>query len=260
MKHSATMSDEPIVRFGLPPKILYVEDHEVTRLGTRQVLQQLDPAIEIVEASSLGQLKALEDVCQNADLMLLDLGLPDVRGAVHIPQVRHVFPATPIVVLSGNDDPNVAIDAMQSGVAGFILKNSGAATILYALKLILAGEVFFPRHIMDHVRHVQLTAPEPSPNTSLLEDCKGTTLPLEEDETTAYDDAAPFENTIRLTRRQREVMRLVALGLANKDIARSLSISLGTAKNHVAEVLRILNCSNRRELIYKVLAPVQPHT
>lgn len=241
----------------LPTRIVYVEDHEVTRLGMRQVLQELHPSVDILEASSFSQLSSLESTCQDADIILLDLGLPDVSGPVSISRVRKMFPASAIVILSGNDDPNVAFEAMHQGVAGFIRKTAGAATILHGLRLILSGEILFPRHALNQMGYI----PNLAETRSLYNENN-----IDRDITTRRNSElgdisdASFDECKQLTKRQNEVMRLVALGLGNKDIARSLCISIGTAKNHVAEVLRILNCSNRRELIYKVLAPIQTHS
>lgn len=225
-------------------RIIYVEDHEVTRVGTKQLLRRIAPEVFIQEVQCYSQLVDLSAHDQDFDLLLLDLSLPDVTGIVQVSSVKSMFPIVPIAVFTAHEDPQLVMSAMMAGASGFLLKKSPSRTILQAIQLILDGEVFFPRQLItqfseDTHHQDSIQAIFDSPQT------KRPQYSLTSDHSSQSDSV--------LTPRQTDVLSLVVKGLSNKEIARALGISVGTTKNHVAEILRLLGCNNRRDAICKVL-------
>lgn len=223
-------------------RIIYVEDHEVTRVGTIQLLKRIAPEVFIQEAQFFSQLVELSKHEHDYDLLLLDLSLPDVAGVVQVSTVKDLFPDIPIVVFSAFEDSRLVMSAMKAGASGFLLKKSPSRTIIQAIQLILDGEMFFPRQLIAELSGAAVDALSMSPSPAPRE------MP-----STPWIKVEDALSIPELTPRQLDVLRLVAKGLSNKEIARALGISVGTTKNHVAEILRLMGCTNRRDAICKVL-------
>lgn len=215
-------------------KIVYVEDQEVTRLGTLPFLKKISDNVTIFEAATYAELLKFECIANDIKLIILDLSLPDIEGTIPIDIIQQKFRNIPLVVFSASDDFNLIMQAIDDGIDGFITKRTPAKTIEHILKLVLAGEKYFPSHIVNKLasRDHRNYAEKSNSNPEL--------------------SGQQFRKD--LTPRQYEVLHLISLGLTNKQIAKNLEISPGTAKNHVAEVLRILKFQNRREAIYEVLS------
>lgn len=203
--------------------ILLVDDHALLRGGMRFLLRSLDAALEMDEAGDCAQ--ALERVAARSyDLVLLDLKMPGVDGLDALDALRDAAPTTPLVVLSGEDDPCVVRAAIERGAMGFIPKSSTPEVLTHALRLVLAHGVYLPLAVLDSVRPVSVPAPSPVASAEML-------LP-------------------GLTPRQMDVLRCVIRGLPNKAIARELDVSEGTVKAHFTLVLRALGARNRTEAVY----------
>lgn len=205
--------------------ILLVDDHPLLRGGMRFLLRSLDAGLEMDEASNCAQ--ALELVAgRSYDLVLLDLNMPGLNGLDALDALRDAVPGTPLVVLSGEEDPRVVRAAIEHGAMGFIPKSSTPEVLVQALRLVLAHGVYLPPAVLnaDH------SAPAPAP---------------------ASPQAASGEMLLPgLTPRQMEVLRCVIRGEPNKVIARELDLSEGTVKAHVTAVLRGLGARNRTEAVY----------
>jgi DNA-binding NarL/FixJ family response regulator len=205
-------------------KILIVDDHHLIRDGMRPVLQQLaEPGGEPVglfEASSYETAIEYADQHPDLDLALLDLRLPDVTGFAALCDLQDRHPGLPIVVMSGEDDPQLMREALEHGALGFIPKSSTSQVILHALRLVLSGGTYAPREIM-------WGAPAPAPAAHALN------VPPE----------------LGLTPRQAEVLAMVLAGKSNKVIGREMSLAESTVKNHVAAAFKALNVSTRVQAV-----------
>ena len=201
--------------------ILVVDDHALLRGGMRFLLRSLDPGLQMDDAADCAQ--ALERVAaRNYDLLLLDLKMPGLNGLEALDALREAAPATPLVVLSGEDDPGVVRAAIERGAMGFIPKSSTPEVLVQALRLVLAHGVSLPPAVLGSARA--------APATSL---------------------GASGEVLLPgLTLRQMDVLRCVIRGLPNKIIARELDVSEGTVKAHLTLVLRALGVHNRTEAVY----------
>jgi len=209
-------------------KVLVVDDHALIRQGMRSVLAQLGDgeAVEVIEASGYGD--ALERIAANPDLdlVLLDLRMPDVSGFAALADIEDRHPDVPIVVMTGEDDPELVREAFEHGALGFIPKSSPAPVILAALRLVLSGGTYVPPEIMA-ARAAPRIAPAAAPDP----------------------DAALAAGRLGITPRQSDVLTLLLAGKSNKVISRELNLAEGTVKNHVGAVLKALNVDTRVQAV-----------
>lgn len=202
-------------------KLLLIDDHPLFRSGLTYLLRTLDSQLQVDEAGNCAQALALAG--RDYDLVLLDLKMPGVDGLDALGAVRGAFPASPAVVLSGEDDPRIVRQAIESGAMGYIPKSSTPDVMIQALKLILARGVYLPASVLS--AEGDAPAPKREPLAA----------------------GAPIEG---LSDRQMEVLRRVVQGKQNKVIASELDISEGTVKAHLSAVLRALRARNRTEVVY----------
>lgn len=202
--------------------LLLVDDHALFREGLKFILRGLDEHLLIDEAGSVEAAIAMQEV-PPFDLILLDLNLPGVGDLEALASVRAAFPQAPIVVLSGEDDPRMIRATIEQGAMGFVPKSSTPEILINALRLILAHGVYLPLSALD------------------------TDAP-------AADETEGISNPDTLLRnlspRQIEVLRSVIRGDSNKLIARKLSLSESTIKQHLSAVLRTVGARNRTEAVY----------
>jgi DNA-binding NarL/FixJ family response regulator len=201
--------------------ILLVDDHALFRSGLKFLLQQLDTGLVLDEAGNCPQ--ALERAAaRRYDLVLLDLNMPGVSHLDALAALREAVPDAPVVVLSGEADPNVVKAAIERGAMGFIPKSATPELLIEALRLVLAHGVYLPLEVLASA---PVAPPAPAPGE---------------------DGAAPAG----LTPRQLEVLRYVIQGKPNKVIARELNLSEGTVKTHMSSVLRAFGARNRTEAVF----------
>jgi two-component system nitrate/nitrite response regulator NarL len=205
--------------------ILLVDDHALFRSGLKFLLQQLDTGLVLDEAGNCTQ--ALERAAaRRYDLVLLDLNMPGVSHLDALAALRDAVPDAPVVVLSGEADPNVVRAAIERGAMGFIPKSATPEVLIEALRLVLAHGVYLPLEVLT------MNAPAAQP---------AATVPG------GGEAMAPQPG---LTPRQLEVLRYVIQGKPNKVIARELNLSEGTVKTHLSSVLRAFGARNRTEAVY----------
>ena len=206
-------------------KILIVDDHPLIREALRHVLPGLAADVHLYDAPDCGTGLALAEQHPDLDLVLLDLTLPGCRGMSALQSFRSAQPALPIVVLSGFDDSDTVVAALDEGAMGFIPKSSTNEVLLGALRLVLSGGVYVPRQAI--AGEFGLGAPRP-------------------------DDAPRRPQTasdIGLTERQAEVLTLMVQGKPNKEICRELNLAEGTVKVHITAILKALGAANRTQAV-----------
>ena len=206
-------------------KILVVDDHTLIREALRGVLQELKPEAGVIDASSCRE--ALELAQANAaelDLVLLDLGLPDGDGFDTLGELRDLYPAVAIVVLSASKDRDSVTKALDLGALGFIPKSASRAVMVSALQLVFAGGIYVPPEILQRSK-----APMSAPVSA---------------------STSPSE--LGLTERQIDVLALMMQGKSNKAVCRELDLAEATVKNHITAILRALKVSNRTEAVLAV--------
>lgn len=208
-------------------KILVVDDHPLILEALKQVLRDLHPEIEVLEARDAVQ--ALEQTQMHPDLalILLDLTLPKTHGLELLVELRDGSPDVPVVVLSATEDRDTVLRTIQDGAMGFIPKTAKTEVLIAALRLVFSGGVYLPPSVFAGPTH---TVSEPRP------------VPAQ--------PRSPRE--VGLTERQAQVLALLVQGKSNKLICRALDLAEGTVKIHVTAILRALNVSNRTEAVVAV--------
>ena len=198
-------------------RVLVVDDHPVFRDGLTGLLAIL-PDIEI--AGSFGTAEeALEAVRQAApDVVLMDLNLPGTSGVEATRQILSIAPRTAVLVVTMVDDDDTVFAALSAGARGYVLKGAPAGEISAAVRTVAAGGAVFGAAIASRLiaRPVRSPAPVPAPNGNL-------------------------------TKREHEVLQILARGASNQQIARTLGLSLKTVQNHVSRILDKLQATDRTQ-------------
>ena len=220
-------------KIGTPVKILIVDDHPLIREALRHVLLALDAEINLIEAQDFAAALVAADADPDFDLILLDLGLPDIDGFDALSELRKRHPGVPVVVLSAAEQPAIVMRAIDAGAMGFIPKTTSSHLLLNALRLVLAGGVYLPIEVL---RQHQGT-PEPALRLAATASQAGKML-------------TPRE--LGLTARKADVLALLVQGKSNKLICRDLGLAEGTVKIHVTAILKALNVSNRTQAVIAV--------
>ena len=202
-------------------KLLIVDDHTLFRSGLTHLLQSLSPAPTVVESKDLGTALLVVDEHDDLELILLDLNLEDTVGVDSLLSLRKHSPDIPIIVLSGEENPDVIRRCIDQGAMGFITKSATHDELLSAIQLILAGGVYLPRDTMINSA-LSRTPQEPS-DVALL---------------------------ASLSARQREVLTYLLQGKPNKTISSKMAISENTVKAHLSGIFRALGARNRTEAVY----------
>jgi len=199
-------------------KVLLIDDHGLFVDGMQLVLAKLEPNIKVLDACSYE--KALPVMRENPDLdlVLLDLGLPGLSDIDALKAVRSELPATPVIVLSSNDDGAKVQQILSMGAQGYIPKSTSAEVLIRALKLVLSGGVYIPSEILSQFKN--------QPNNDVNSEPK--TM-----------ESSP------LTPRQQEVLGKLIHGYSNKEIGKLLDMAESTVRVHIAAILKELNVSNR---------------
>jgi NarL family two-component system response regulator LiaR len=198
-------------------RVLIVDDHGVVRQGLRTYLELLDD-IEVIGEAENG-IEALAQVRQHRpDVVLMDLVMPEMDGIEATRQVCAISPSTRVIVLTSFADDEKVFPAIKAGATGYLLKDVSPADLTNAIRTVQAGETHLHPDITKKLV-AQLTSPKP-------------------DREPVLDDLTP---------RELEVLRLIAQGMNNRQIALALSISEKTVKTHVSNILSKLHLADRTQ-------------
>lgn len=204
-------------------KFLLIDDHPLFRQGLKGIAHRLDRTAVVLESATYGEAQALLD--DDLDLVMLDLRLPGMDGLEVLAAIRAGFPTLPVVIVSASENKQEIMAALRLGALGFVSKASSADVLENALRLVLAGDIYLPSGIM------------------LNPDAPGADWPR-------GGEGPPPRG---LTDRQAQVMRLMARGESNKQIARALNLSESTVKVHMTAILRALGVASRAQAIVAAL-------
>lgn len=198
-------------------KVLIADDIQILRQGLKAILSQ-DEDIEVVDLAADGREAYM--LCQKhrPDVVLMDMRMPEYDGSYGIRSIKAHFPETKVLVLTTFDDQETVDAAIQSGADGYILKEMEDGKVIQSVKAVCAGIQVFGGSVFDGIRK------QMAPKT-----------------------AAP-ELTGEFTPREREIIRCVAQGLDNKEIAAELFLAEGTVRNQISRVLEKLKLKDRTQL------------
>jgi DNA-binding NarL/FixJ family response regulator len=203
-------------------RVLVVDDHAIVRSGLRRVLDA-EPDIETVSEAENAERAVFEAMEHRPDIVLMDVVMPGKSGIEGLPALLQAVPSAQVLILSMQDDPRYVREAFEAGASGYVLKEAADTEVITAVRAVAAGERY-----VHPALGARLLAAE-------LADRKRA-------------DADP------LSEREREVLRLLALGHTNQEIAKLLYISVRTAETHRAHIMQKLRLTSRAELVRYALA------
>ena len=199
--------------------LLIADDHPLFRSALRAAIGQVLPEAQVIEAESLDALLAALAENAEADLVLLDLRMPGANGFSALIQIRGLYPATPVAIVSAEEEPALMRRAIDFGATGFIPKSAGLPLIGTALTAMLEGMVWLPPGIVE--------------------------TDLSSDEDPGERDLA--QRVASLTPQQFKVLMSLAEGRLNKQIGGDLNVTEATVKAHVTAILRKLGLYRRTQ-------------
>ncbi len=205
---------------------LIADDHVLMRDALAGTVRLRWPAAAIIEACDFPGAWAAG--AQGPEIAVIDLMMPGATPREGIRRLREAAPGMAILIVTGTDDDRLMLDLLDLGIAGFAAKTSSVAVIEAALQLIASGGRYLPPRLAE-IAASRLDAGPPDGATA----------------------GAARAATATLTDRQREVLRLVARGLSNKEIASALSMAPETVKTHIARVQTILGARNRTDAVMR---------
>jgi DNA-binding NarL/FixJ family response regulator len=226
-----TSTDDPTSVGAAPTRVVLVDDQTLVREGIRSLLALTDEVDVVAEAADGDEaLEVLGDLDtpggDGADVLLLDLRMPRRDGIATIEALRARGSELPVLVLTTFDDDELAISAIRAGARGYLLKDVTLEQLVGAIRTVAAGGSVVQPGLTDRL----LRAVSDRPTN-----------------VTGFDRPEP------LTEREVEVLRLVAAGYSNREIASALHLATGTVKNHVSSVLLKLGVRDRTRAALRAL-------
>jgi DNA-binding NarL/FixJ family response regulator len=221
--------DQPIHQRPAPARVVIVDDHELARAGLRSMLAH-ERGLELVgEAANGREAVALCKEIQ-PDLALLDIRMPEMDGVTATRAIKQSCPRTIVLIITTHEHPDYLLAALKAGAAGYMLKDISRQELLTAVRRVLRGESILNGEVAT--RALQRLAGETTIQAASLD---------------------------RLTAREHEVLRLLAEGQTNREIAAHLSLSIGTVKIHVEHIIAKLGVSDRTQAAVRAVASGMLH-
>ncbi len=209
-----------------PIKILIADDHAVLRSGLRLLLNA-QPDFEVVGEASTGEETVERAMSLQPDVLLLDIAMPDLNGLEAARRIRQQAPDLRIIVLTMYDDEAYLRQFLEMGAAGYVLKKAADTELAAAIRAVHRGESFVYPSLMGRLIDSYLKQPS---------------LP------------ATTEDNDGLSPREVDVLRLVALGYTNQQIADELCIGVSTVETHRTRIMEKLGLRGRAQLVRYALA------
>lgn len=216
-------------------RIVIVDDHQLFREGVKRILEMEDDFKVVGEGADGGEAFKLAEEYK-PDVLLMDINMPNVNGVSAAENVISVSPQTRVIMLSIHDDEGYVYRTLRSGASGYLLKEMGTSDLVEAVRVVASGGAYI---------HPKVTGKliEEFRRLSEKEGANERTFSIEEGSTV---DPKIIES---LTRREREVLQLMAEGKSNRAIGEYLFISEKTVKNHVSSILQKLNVQDRTQAV-----------
>jgi DNA-binding NarL/FixJ family response regulator len=202
-------------------RVVVADDHPLVRDGLRALLSST-PGMELVGEAATGREAVRAAVIDRPDVLIMDIRMPDLDGVAATTEIAKAAPDVAVLMLTMFEDDDSVFAAMRAGACGYLVKGATQAEITRAISAAAAGEAIFGRDVARKLLSRLTRAPQPPP------------------------PAFP-----ELTRREREILELVALGQPNGAIAVRLGLSGKTVANHVSAILTKLGVTGRAEAIIK---------
>lgn len=207
-------------------KILLVEDYQHTRKTTAYGLKSLIKDVEIFESDN--GLAAVNFIKNGniPEVILMDISMPVMNGIDAARQIKQILPDVKIIMLTSFDDEKLVLSSFNSGANAYCLKNIKPDDLVGVIKSVINGAIWIDpsiaRFILDLFKNNIFQVPE-------------------------QNDTKSYSNSFDLTTREMEILKLVAAGKSNKDIADELVLSIHTVKNHLKNILQKLCVEDRTQ-------------
>lgn len=212
-------------------KIAIIDDHQLFREGVKRILE-FEKSFQVVAEGDDGS-EALNIVkSYHPDVVIMDINMPEMNGVEATRELVEKYPDTKVIILSIHDDENYVTHALQTGASGYLLKEMDADALIDAVKVVVDGGSYLHPKVTHNLvnEYRRLTAGRTR---------GGTYIPT-------VEIRRPLH---LLTRRECEVLQMLADGKSNRGIGEALFISEKTVKNHVSNILQKMNVNDRTQAV-----------
>ncbi|CFX12221.1 Transcription regulator LuxR, C-terminal [Syntrophomonas zehnderi OL-4] len=195
-------------------RILIADDHALVREGLRKLLER-DDSLEVLEEVGDGQGAINVARKERPDVILMDVNMPGTDGIVATRVIKREMPSTKVIALTIYEDEEV-VDMVKAGVSAYVLKDVAGSELIDTIHRVMAGEVVIhPRVAKRLIKEI--------------------------------NRSEQIQDTVKLTRREKDVLALLVKGSSNKDMAETMFISEKTVKNHLTSIFRKLGVKDRTQ-------------
>lgn len=210
-------------------RIVLIDDHKLFREGVKRILE-FEPSFEVVAEGDDGS-QAAKLVKENTpDVVLMDINMPNINGVQATTDLIKYFPNTKIIILSIHDDESYVTHVLKTGAQGYLLKEMDADSLIEAIKVVNEGGSYLhPKVTHNLVNEYRRLAKSGSNNQ--------------------FSGVEYHKPLHLLTKRECQVLQLLADGKSNRGVAETLYISEKTVKNHVSNILQKMNCNDRTQAV-----------
>ncbi len=214
--------------------IVLVDDHQLFREGVKRILE-MEQDFKVVGEGADGEEAYRLAENHKPDVLLMDINMPNVNGVSAAEHVISVSPKTRVIILSIHDDEGYVYRTLRSGASGYLLKEMGTSDLVDAVRVVATGGAYI---------HPKVTG-------KLIEEFRRLSEQEGSVDRSMTDEAQTVDPRLieSLTRREREVLQLMAEGKSNRAIGEFLFISEKTVKNHVSSILQKLNVQDRTQAV-----------
>ncbi|MGG3449197.1 MULTISPECIES: response regulator [Bacillaceae] len=210
--------------------IIIIDDHQLFREGVKRILDFEETFAVLAEGDDGAEALTLVEEYK-PDVVIMDINMPEVNGVEATRKLVDKYPDTKVIILSIHDDENYVMHALQSGALGYLLKEMDAEELVEAVKVVAAGGSYL---------HPRVTH-------NLIVDYRR--LSNDDGKGKGFQQSEVVRPLHLLTRRECEVLQLLADGKSNRGIGESLYISEKTVKNHVSNILQKMNVNDRTQAV-----------
>lgn len=213
-------------------KIIIIDDHQLFREGVKRILDFEKSFMVVAEGDDGGEAVSLVEE-HRPDVVIMDINMPTVNGIDATRQLVEKFPETHVIILSIHDDENYVQHALKTGATGYLLKEMDADALIEAVKVVAdGGSYLHPKVTHNLVKEYRRLATEEAGSAN------------------GYVPQVEIRRPLHLlTRRECEVLQLLADGKSNRGIGEALFISEKTVKNHVSNILQKMNVNDRTQAV-----------
>ncbi|WP_186580789.1 response regulator [Aquibacillus kalidii] len=211
-------------------QIILIDDHKLFREGVKRILD-FEPSFSVVAEGDDGAMALTLVEEYQPDVVLMDINMPTINGVEATAELIKRFPDINVIILSIHDDENYVTHALKSGAQGYLLKEMDSNSLIEAIKVVSEGGSYL----------------HPKVTHNLVKEYRRLTS---ETTTKLVDKMIDYRKPLHLlTRRECEVLQLLADGKSNRGVAETLYISEKTVKNHVSNILQKMNVNDRTQAV-----------